>query len=77
MKLEQRKLKTISEETQAIANERMQLENANRKYEKKLKELRNVHKQVCRNEFITNSSDGFSNYESTNFFNENECCYLH
>jgi hypothetical protein len=75
--LEQRKLKTISEETQAIANERMQLENANRKYEKKLKELRNVHKQVCRNEFITNSSDGFSNYESTNFFNENECCYLH
>ena len=48
MKLEQRKLKTITEETQAIANERMQLENANRKYEKKLKELRNVHKQVCK-----------------------------
>ena len=44
--MEQRKLKTITEETQAIANERMQLENANRKYEKKLKELRHVHKQV-------------------------------
>ena len=30
LKLEQRKLKKITEETQAIANERMQLETANR-----------------------------------------------
>ena len=44
--MEQRKLKKITEETQAVASERIHLENANRKYEKKLKQLKEVHKKV-------------------------------
>ena len=66
--MEQRKLKTITEETQAIANERMQLENANRKYEKKLKELRNVHKQVCVQECVEFSKFSLGFLNSNCFF---------
>ncbi len=46
LKMEQRKLKTITEETQIIANERHQLDNAHKKYEEKLKSLKEVEKKA-------------------------------
>ena len=46
LKLEQRNLKKITEETQAVAQQRLQLENANKKYQQKLKKLTEVHKNA-------------------------------
>ena len=46
LKLEQRSLKKVTEETQAVAQQRLQLESANKKYEHKLKKLREVHKNA-------------------------------
>ena len=46
LKLEQRNLKKVTEETTAVAQERLQLENANKKYEQKLKKLKEIHKNA-------------------------------
>ena len=46
LKLEQRKLKKVSEETQVIAKERINNEKLNHKYEQKLKELKPIHQKA-------------------------------
>ena len=46
LKLEQRKLKKVSEETQAITKERINNEKLNHKYEQKLKELKPIHQKA-------------------------------
>ena len=45
LKLEQRKLAKLTDETQVITHQRIYFENANRKYEAKLKDLTEVHKK--------------------------------
>ena len=46
LKLEQRTLKKVSDETAAVAQQRLQLESANKKYGDKLKKLQDVHKNA-------------------------------
>ena len=46
LKLEQRTLKKVSDETQGVAQQRLQLENANKKYGVKLAKLQEVYKDA-------------------------------
>ena len=46
LKLEQRKFKKVSDETQLIASERISNEKNNHKYEVKLKELKQIHQKA-------------------------------